>query len=132
MYINKVINFLKYIFHISLLFLIIISLYPGSLLGYLLYSDLSQQPNLIKNPFGTTINHFISYIYVSLLGFFLYLRTKNFQKLVYGLFFLSTILEFLQLIIPNRSFQPGDLIANILGVIVAYSTVKIYLFFNKP
>ena len=125
------IKFLKSIFYISVLFLIIISLYPGSLLGYLLYGDLSQQPNLIKNPFGTTINHFIYYIYVSLLGFFLYLRTENFQKLVYSLFLLSVILELLHFIIPNRSFQLGDLIGNILGVIVAYSIVKIYLFFNK-
>ena len=125
------IKFLKSIFYISVLFLIIISLYPGSLLGYLLYGDLSQQPNLIKNPFGTTINHFIYYIYVSLLGFFLYLRTENFQKLVYSLFLLSVILELLHFIIPNRSFQLGDLIGNILGVIVAYSIVKIYLFLNK-
>ena len=123
--------FLKFIFHISVLFLIIISLYPGSLLGYLLYGDFGQQPNLVKNPFGTTINHFIYYIYVSLLGFFLYLRTENFQKLVYNLFLLSVILELLHFIIPNRSFQLGDLIGNILGVIVAYSIVKIYLFFNK-
>ena len=131
MYINKVIKLLKPIFYISVLFLIIISLYPGSLLGYLLYGDLSQQPNLIKNPFGTTLNHFISYVYVSMFGFFLYLGTKNFKKLAYGLFFLSAILELLHLIIPNRSFQLGDLCANILGVIVAYSVVKIYLFFNK-
>ena len=126
------IKFLKPIFYTSVLFLIIISLFPGSLFGYLLYDDLGQQPNLIENPFGTTINHFISFICVSLLGFFLYSRTKNFQKLVYGLFFLSIILELLQLIIPNRSFQLGDLIGNILGVAVAYSVVKIYLFFNKP
>ena len=125
------IKFLKSIFHTSILFLIIISLYPGSLLGYLFYGDWGQQPNLITNPFGTTINHFIFYVYVSLLGFFLYLRTKNFQKLVYGLFFLSAILELLHLIIPNRSFQLSDLSGNILGVIVAYSVVKIYLFFNK-
>ena len=125
------IKFLKSIFYISVLFLIIISFYPGSLLGYLLYGDLSQQPNLIKNPFGTIINHFIYYIYVSLLGFFLYLRTENFQKLFYSLFLLSVILELLHFIIPNRSFQLGDLIANILGVIVAYSVVKIYLFFDK-
>ena len=125
------IKFSKSIFYISVLFLIIISLYPGSLLGYLLYGDLSQQPNLIKNPFGTTINHFIYYIYVSLLGFFLYLRTENFQKLIYSLFLLSVILELLHFIIPNRSFQLGDLIGNILGVIVAYSVVKIYLLFDK-
>ena len=125
------IKFLKFIFHISTLFLIIISLYPGSLLGYLLYNDWGQQPNLIKNPFGTTINHFIYYVYVSLLGFFLYLKNQSFQKLVYVLFFLSVILEVLHLIIPNRSFQLGDLIGNILGVLVAYFVVKIYLLFRS-
>ncbi len=126
------VKFLKSIFHISVLFLIIISLFPGSLLGYLLYGDWGQQPNLIKNPFGTTINHFIYYFYVSLLGFFLYSMSENFTKLVYGLFFLSVILELFHFIIPNRSFQLGDLIGNILGVVVAYSVLKIYLFFNKP
>ena len=125
------VKFLKSIFHISALFLIIISLFPGSLLGYLLYGDWGQQPNLIKNPFGTTINHFIYYFYVSLLGFFLYSRSENFTKLVYGLFFLSVILELFHFIIPDRSFQLGDLIGNILGVVVAYSVLKIYLFFNK-
>ncbi len=125
------IQFLKLVFHISVLLLIILSLYPGSLIGFLLYGDLGQQPNLIKNPFGTTINHFISYFYVSLLGFILYLKKENFQKIVYGLFFLSVILEVLHFVVPNRSFQLGDLVGNILGVMVAYSGVKIYLFFNK-
>ena len=125
------INFLKYIFHISVLFLIIISLYPGSLLGYFFYNDLGQQPNLIENPFGTTINHFIYYVYVSLLGFFLYSKTENFKKLVFVLFFLSVILELLHFAIPNRSFQIEDLIGNILGVIVAYFVIKIYLFISK-
>ena len=126
------IKILRFIFHISVLFLIIISLWPGSLLGYLFYSDWGQQPDLVQNPFGTTINHFIYYFYVSLLGFFIYSKTENFKKLVYGLFFLSAILELLHFIIPNRSFEIGDLIANILGIMVAYSVIKIYLFFRKP
>ncbi len=57
---------LKSIFHISVLFLIVVSLWPGSLIGFLLYGDWGQQPDLIKNPFGTAINHFIFYLYISL------------------------------------------------------------------
>ena len=125
---NKV---LKSIFHISVLFLIVISLWPGSLIGFLLYNDWGMQPNLIKNPFGTAINHFIYYVFISLLGFFLYLKNENFKKLVYGLFFLSITLEIFHFIIPNRSFQLEDLLANIFGVMVAYFAIKIYLFFNK-
>ena len=125
---NKV---LKSIFHISVLFLIVISLWPGSLIGFLLYNDWGMQPNLIKNPFGTAINHFICYVSISLLGFFLYVKNENFKKLVYGLFFLSITLELFHFIIPNRSFQLEDLLANIFGVMVAYFAIKIYLFFNK-
>ena len=122
---------LKSIFHISVLFLIVISLWPGSLIGFLLYNDWGTQPNLIKNPFGTAINHFICYVFISLLGFFLYVKNENFKKLVYGLFFLSITLELFHFIIPNRSFQLEDLLANIFGVMVAYFVIKIYLFFNK-
>ena len=125
---NKV---LKSIFHISVLFLIVISLWPGSLIGFLLYNDWGMQPDLIKNPFGTAINHFIYYVFISLLGFFLYVKNENFKKLVYGLFFLSVTLELFHFIIPNRSFQLEDLLANIFGVMVAYFAIKIYLFFNK-
>ena len=122
---------LKSIFHISVLFLIMISLWPGSLIGFLLYNDWGQQPDLIQNPFGTTINHFICYLCISLMGFSIYAKNENFKKLVYGLFFLSITLEIFHLIIPNRSFELGDLIGNILGVVVAYFVIKIYLFMNK-
>ena len=128
---DKMINFLKFVFHISIIFLIIISLFPGSLLGFFLYSDFSRQPDLIDNPFGTAINHFIYYFYVSMLGLCLYLKNYNFQKLVYSLFFLSIILEFLQLIVPNRAFEIYDVFANFAGVLVAYLLVVIYKFWSK-
>ena len=128
---DKVISFLKFIFHISILLLIIISLFPGSLLGFVLYNDLSRQPNLIANPFGTAINHFIYYFYVSMLGLCLYLRSNNFQKLVYSLFFLSIILEVLQFIVPNRAFEIYDVSANFAGVLVAYCLTKIYKSWSK-
>ena len=128
---DNVITFLKFFFYTSILFLIILSLFPGSLLGLLLYQDLSRELNLIENPFGTTINHFISYVYVSTLGLFIYLRSENFKKLVFGMFFLSIILEIIQFIVPNRAFQLSDLIGNFVGVLVAYFLVKIYLFFSR-
>ena len=127
----KIISFLKFIFHTSILLLIIISLFPGSLVGLVLYDDLGRQPNLITNPFGTAINHFISYFYVSMLGLCLYLRSNNFQKLVYSLFFLSIILEVIQFIVPNRTFEIYDVSANFAGVLVAYFLVKIYQFWSK-
>ena len=52
---DKVISFLKFIFYISVLLLIVITLYPGSLLGLLLYGDLGMQPNLADNPYFNII-----------------------------------------------------------------------------
>ena len=128
---TKIIVFLKFIFYLSLVFLIVLSLYPGSLLGLFFYQDLSRQPNLIENPFGTSINHFFSYFLVSILGFFLHKHNINFKRLVFLMLLLSITLELLQFLVPIRAFQFYDLIGNILGVLAAYFLVKIYLLLNK-
>ena len=128
---TKILSFLKLIFYTSVIFLIIISLFPGSLLGFLFYEDIGKEPNLIDNPFGSTINHFIYYIYVSLLGFTIYLKNEKFKIVFYSIFTLSIALEVVQYFVPNRAFQLNDLIGNILGVLIAYSVVKIYLLLNN-
>ena len=139
---NKVVGFLKFIFYISVVLLIVITLYPGSLLGLLLYGDLGMQPNLAENPYFTPIpthlytyasiiNHFIAYFFISMLGLCLYLRSHNFQKIVYGLFFLSILLEVFQFIIPRRAFEIYDVSANFAGVLVAYCLIKIYKFWDS-
>ena len=136
------VSFLKFVFYISLLLLIVITLFPGSLLGLLLYGDLCMQPNLAENPYFTPmpshlytyasiINHFIAYFYVSMLGLYLYLRSHNFQKIVCGLFFLSIFLEVLQFIVPFRTFEIYDVSANFAGVLVAYCLIKIYKFWKS-
>jgi VanZ family protein len=122
---------LKLIFQFSILLLIIISLYPGSLLGLLFYGDLSIQPTLIKNPFGGAINHFISYFLISIFGFILYFKSKKFKRVFYSLLVLSVSLEVLQLLIPDRTYETYDLFANILGVALAYFAIKIYLSFKQ-
>ena len=129
---TKIISFLKFIFHVLILCLIILSLFPGSLLGLLFYGDLGKELNFIENPFGTSINHFISYFFVSFLGLWLYLKSENLQRLFYGLFLLSITLEVFQFVIPNRAFQLYDLVGNFMGVLVAYFLVKIYLILSNP
>ena len=49
------------LYYLSLIVLLILYLFPGSIIGYLFYGDLEVKPNIIKNPIGTSINHFISY-----------------------------------------------------------------------
>jgi len=127
----KIVSFLKLIFHGSILFLIIISLFPGSLLGLMLYGDIGEQPNFFPNTFGTSINHFIFYFYVSFLGLILYVKNEQFKIYLYGLFILSVILEALHLVVPNRTFEISDLVGNVFGVLAAYFLVNIYLTFRK-
>ena len=56
---DKVITLLRFIFHISVFFLIVISLYPGCLVGYFLFGDMGRHPNLLNSSLGTSVNHFI-------------------------------------------------------------------------
>ena len=56
---NTIFKLLEYSYYFSLIILFILYLFPGSLLGYFLYSNLGQQPDLISNAIGTSINHLI-------------------------------------------------------------------------
>jgi VanZ family protein len=126
-----VIHFLKLIFNISVFLLILLSLFPGSIIGLLLYENVTYDPTSTQNFLFISLNHFITYFYVGLLGFFLYAKSKNLKKILYFLTFLSVILEISHALIPNRAFEINDLVSNILGVLVAYWVLKIYLLFKK-
>lgn len=121
----------KIIFKSGILFLIIISLYPGSIFGLLFYGDIEKQPSLIPGSIGTSINHFVFYFFISMFGLIIYLRSEKFKKILYFLLLLAVLLECLQLIIPIREFETYDLFGNILGVVLAYFIVKIYLTLTK-
>ena len=120
---NTIFKVIIYTYYLSLIVLLILYLFPGSLIGFLLYSDLGKQPNLISNPIGTSINHLIFFFYLGVLSFIVYVKHK---RIIYSFPFLiciSALLEMLHLIIPNRAFELNDLIANSAGILSAFFTL---------
>ena len=115
---NTILKLLEYIYYFSLVILFIIYLFPGSLIGYFLYGNLVQQPNLIPNPIGTSINHLIFFSYITILALIIRPKVKNVFTDYKIILFISFILEILHFIIPNRAFEFYDLIANMLGVLI--------------
>ena len=115
---NTILKLLEYIYYFSLVILFIIYLFPGSLIGYILYGNLGQQPNLIPNPIGTSINHLIFFSYITILALTIRTKVKNILTNYKIILFISFILEILHFIIPNRAFEFYDLIANMLGVLI--------------
>ena len=115
---NTIFKLTEYVYYFSLVALLILYLFPGSLIGYFLYGNLGQQPNLITNPIGTSINHLIFFSYITLLAIMIRPRVKNIFTSYKVILFISFILEILHLIIPNRAFEFYDLIANIFGVVI--------------
>jgi len=111
-------------FHCANLILITFYLFPGSILGYVLYNDISIQPQITKN-FLISSNHFYAFIVLSTIGALAYHNTKSINFLINYLFLLSFTLEFFHLFIPNRSFEVRDLFGNIVGVVVVIVIYKI-------
>ena len=124
---NTIFKLLEYLYYFSLVSLFILYLFPGSLIGYFLYGNLGQQPDLIPNPIGTSINHLIFFIFLSSLAFIVRIGEKKFINSFQFLFFISILLEILHFFIPNRAFEYYDLFANLMGVILAYLFIQLIL-----
>ena len=120
----------KILFHILNIILIILYIYPGSILGYLTYRNFSKQPQLTSDFFGISSNHVYAFFLLSVLGLFGYYKVKKFFIINY-LIFISIILEILHLVIPERSFQFADLFGNIMGVLLSIALINIYNFRRK-
>ena len=115
--------YLKIIFYIANTILIALYIFPGSILGWLLYNDAGRQPQ-ITTDFIVSSNHVYAFTLLSILGYLSYERIKIKFVFIY-LFFLSFFLELLHTIIPNRGFEFSDLFGNILGVLIVYLYYKI-------
>ena len=113
---NKLSNIFKIIFHFLNIILIFFYLFPGSIIGWFIYGDLTKQPQLTNDFMNISSNHFYTFFVLSFFGILSYLRHKKFNLLIKYLLLLSVVLELFHLLIPQRSFQFGDLFGNILGV----------------
>ena len=115
-------NYIKQFFYLSNLVLFIFYLYPGSILGCLIYNDCKIQLQLTRD-FLVSSNHVYIFFIVSILGLIAF-RHKLKNIFIY-LICISIVLEILHLIIPERGFELGDLFGNIIGVFISFLVFKI-------
>ena len=126
---KKVSLLTKTIFHMSNILLIVMYLFPGSILGWLLYGNIQKQPQ-ITSDFIFSSNHIYSFFILSILGLLSHYG-KNIKILFSYLFFISIFLELLHHVIPQRSFEYKDLFGNFFGVLIVFLVFYFYKFLKK-
>ncbi len=115
---------IKSLFYLSNIAIIFFYLYPGSILGCFFYKDCQIQPQLTRDFMIFSSNHVYLFIALSFLGFLSF--KNNIRTILVYLLILSTFLEIMHLVIPNRGFEMADLLGNILGVIISYTFLKTF------
>ena len=119
---------IKILFHILNVIFVFLYIYPGSLLGFLIYKDISKQPQILPD-FAVSSNHLIAFLLLSSIGLISYF--KSLKVIILYLILSSISLELLHLFIPNRSFQFSDLFGNIVGVLVPIFILILFNFWRK-
>ena len=127
---KKIKNFFKIGFYTLNIILIILYLFPGSILGWFLYNDHLVQPQITRN-FIISSNHVYAFFLLTSLGVLSFHNTKKINLLIVYLFLLSIFLELFHIIIPNRGFEINDLFGNIVGVILVILIYKIVIRYVK-
>ena len=122
--IKKFFLYLKIIFYIANIVLISLYIFPGSILGWILYNNAGLQPQ-ITSDFIVSSNHVYAFMLLSTLGYIAY-KKENLNLIFIYLFSISILLEILHIFIPNRGFEFSDLFGNILGVLLLYLYHQIY------
>tara|TARA_B100001540_G_C15322081_1_gene424088 strand:+ start:144 stop:521 length:378 start_codon:yes stop_codon:yes gene_type:complete len=120
----------KILFNIINTIFIILYVYPGSILGFLINRDINEQPQITEDFFLISSNHIYAFFALSFIGLIAYYKSKKILILNY-LILSSIILEVLHSVIPNRAFQYGDLFGNIAGVLISILLFNIFNFWRK-
>jgi|TARA_B100000427_G_C15392091_1_gene543774 hypothetical protein len=127
---KKIFLSIKVIFHIVNIILVLLYIYPGSILGWIVYDNIRKQPNLTSDFVIFSSNHVYAFVFLSLLGLLSYYKNRAKQLFLY-LFSASIILEISHFFIPERSFQYQDLFGNLLGVLLIFIIFNLYKLFRK-
>ena len=115
----------KIFFHITNFILILLYLFPGSLIGCYLYDDCKLQPQITPD-YIISSNHLYAFALLSLIGFFTYKNPKKINYLSIYLIVISIFLELFHNFIPERSFEYSDLFGNLAGVIVVIVVFNLF------
>ena len=107
----------KIFFYVSNLLLIILYLFPGSLLGCIIFDNCKVQPQITSDVIVSS-NHFYAFGLVTILGYLTFLNSEKLKQVLYYLLVISVLLEVFHIVIPERSFQWLDVFGNLLGVVV--------------
>ena len=99
-------------------------------MGFLIYGEFHKQPQVTKDFLSISSNHVYAFFLLSMVGLIAYYKTNKILILNY-LTLSSIILEILHLLIPNRSFQYGDLFGNVVGVLMSIFLFTIFNFWRK-
>ena len=113
----------KIIFYIINFVLILLYLFPGSLIGCFLYDDCKLQPQITPD-FIISTNHLYAFAFLSLIAFLTFKKTDKITFIILYLITISVVLELFHHFVPDRSFEYSDLFGNLIGVII------IIIFFN--
>ena len=63
---NKSFNILRLFFHLLNLITIVLYLYPGNILGWLIYDNIQYQPQLTKDYLSISSNHLYVFVLLSI------------------------------------------------------------------
>ena len=74
----------KIIFYSINSFLILLYLFPGSLLGLAIYKDIKSQPQITPD-FIVSSNHLYVFMLVSIVGFLTFVKSKQIKYLIISL-----------------------------------------------
>ena len=113
------IKVLKYLFFFSIFFLFLLYVLPGELIEF------NKEAAKNRTVFQGSIKHFYYFSYLTSLGLFVYLKEKNYSKIVFLLFLLSVFVEIIHLHVPGREFSYYDVLANVSGYLFGFLLITL-------